>query len=73
MNNQKDMNRYLASAAMVKEMLFEGVISEQDLEEVEKLLNKKYGIKDNSLYRQNCLIKTPTRVMYVEERSKNNG
>ena len=42
--------------------------SKKEIQEYEK-----YGIKDGSLYSQNNLIKTPTRAMYVDERSKKNG
>ena len=73
MNNPSKMNKYLASIAMIKQMINEGIVIEKDMPQINKYFNEKYGIKDGSLYSQNNLIKTPTRAMYVDERSKKNG
>ena len=73
MNNPSKMNKYLASIAMIKQMINEGIVIEKDMPQINKYLSEKYGIKDGSLYSQNNLIKTPTRAMYVDERSKKNG
>ena len=73
MNNASNMNKYLASIAMIKQMINEGIVIETDMPQINKYFSEKYGIKDGSLYSQNNLIKTPTRAMYVDERSKKNG
>ena len=73
MNNPSKMNKYLASIAMIKQMINEGSVIEKDMPQINKYFSEKYGIKDGSLYSQNNLIKTPTRAMYVDERSKKNG
>ena len=73
MNNPSKMNKYLASIAMIKQMINEGIVIEKDMPKINKYFSEKYGIKDGSLYSQNNLIKTPTRAMYVDERSKKNG
>ena len=73
MNNASNMNKYLASIAMIKQMINEGIVIEKDMPKINKYFSEKYGIKDGSLYSQNNLIKTPTRAMYVDERSKKNG
>ena len=73
MNNPSKMNKYLASIAMIKQMINEGIVIEKDMPLINKYFSEKYGIKDGSLYSQNNLIKTPTRAMYVDERSKKNG
>lgn len=73
MNNPSKMNKYLASIAMIKQMINEGIVIEKDMPQINKYFSEKYDIKDGSLYSQNNLIKTPTRAMYVDERSKKNG
>lgn len=73
MYNPSKMNKYLASIAMIKQMINEGIVIEKDMPKINKYFSEKYGIKDGSLYSQNNLIKTPTRAMYVDERSKKNG
>ena len=73
MNNPSKMNKYLASIAMIKQMINEGIVIEKDMPQINKYFSENYGIKDGSLYSQNNLIKTPTRAMYVDERSKKNG
>ena len=52
MNNPSTMNKYLASMAMIKQMINEGIVIEKDMPQINKYFSEKYGIKDGSLYSQ---------------------
>ena len=72
--NQDNLTKYLSSMVPVKRMLTDGLISEDDYKKSERLLAKKYCIKDNEIYRLNELLLLPFRVMYVcDEKEVNNG
>ncbi len=54
-----NLDLYLAEMKHVKDMLDQGVISEEDYLKAEAFLSKKHCIKDKSIYRLNNLINTP--------------
>ena len=69
-----NLESYLLSIENIKNMLKQGIIDESDFLKAERFLAEKYCIKKVSLYRENDLINSSFRVMYIHGKKevKNN-
>ena len=69
MLNYDNIRNYYNSLIIVKNMLNQQIISQDDAIKSEAFLAKKYCIKPDSIYRLNDLINNEDRVMYSSERT----
>lgn len=69
MLNYDNIRNYYNSLIIVKSMLNQQIISQEDAIKSESFLAKKYCIKPDSIYRLNDLINNENRVMYSSERT----
>lgn len=69
MLNYDNIRNYYNSLIVVKNMLNQQIISQEDAIKSESFLAKKYCIKPDSIYRLNDLINNENRVMYSSERT----
>ena len=58
---------YLNELTIVREMMNQGIIDEDDFIKAENYLAKKHCIKDKSIYRLNNLINEPNNVINIGE------
>ena len=61
---------YLSALQQAKYMLSNDLITLEEFILIEENLAKKYCIKSCSLYRQNCLINSPFRVINVIQKEE---
>lgn len=61
----ENLSKYLNAIYLLEELKIKGIINASDYEKSEKFFAKKYCIKIGNLYRQNGLIKSDFRVMYM--------
>lgn len=61
---------YLNELTIVKEMLDQGIIDNDDYSKAEAYLAKKHCIKDKSIYRLNKLINTQDYGIYIDEKKE---
>ena len=69
MLNYDNNRNYYNSLIIVKNMLKQQIISQEDAIKSEFFLAEKYCIKPDSIYRLNDLINDENRVMYSSERT----
>lgn len=69
MLNYDNIRNYYNSLIIVKSMLNQQIISQEDAIKSGFFLAKKYCIKPDSIYRLNDLINDKNRVMYSSERT----
>lgn len=69
MLNYDNIRNYYNSLIIVKNMLKQQIISQEDAIKSEFFLAEKYCIKPDSIYRLNDLINDENRVMYNSERT----
>ena len=68
MLNYDNIRNYYNSLIIVRNMLNQKIISQEDAMKSESFLAKKYCIKPDSIYRLNDLINDENRVIYSSER-----
>ena len=66
-STKANYDAYLAAVNIVKEMLDQGIIGEDDYLKAEAYLAKKHCIKDKSIYRLNKLINSQDYEIYIDE------
>lgn len=65
-----NLERFTASLAIVKSLLFKGEISKEEFYQAEDHLAKKYCIKIDNLYRSNDLILFGFRGIYMNDKKE---
>ena len=63
--DRTNIENYQSSLSIVVSMYKNGLISDKDYLKAESHLAKKYCIKKDSIYRQNDLIFTQKRAIYI--------
>ena len=58
-----EVNKYIIAVKAAFAMYEKGIIDESELRKSESFLAKKHGIKPNSIYKVNNLIKSHLRVI----------
>lgn len=63
--NRELFESYLTSLLVFKKMMIKGILTRDEYIKTENLLAKKYCINKGNLYRQNDLILSDFRAIYV--------
>lgn len=63
--NRELFESYLTSLLVFKNMMIKGILTKEEYIKAENLLAKKYCINKGNLYRQNDLILSDFRAIYV--------
>lgn len=58
-----EVNKYIIAVKAILAMYEKGIIDESELKKSESFLAKKHGIKPNSIFKVNDLIKSRLRVI----------
>ena len=64
---------YKTSMSVFKGWRENGLISGEELSEIDTIIANKYGISSCSIYRENDLISQPNRVIYGSAKGDNYG
>jgi hypothetical protein len=73
MNHNDSVLRYKTSMAVFKKWLETGMISGEELLEIDQVLTKKYGLSSCSIYRENGLISRAGRAIYSSTKGDRYG
>ena len=63
-----NLEQYLLSLNAIKKMKNSGILNESDYKKSETFLAKKYCIKNGSLFRENDLINSRFRAIYMTDK-----
>lgn len=63
--NRELFESYLTSLLVFKNMMIKGILTKEEYIKAENILAKKYCINKGNLYRQNNLILSDFRAIYV--------
>jgi len=66
----KDWLHYTNIVLILKQWLKDGLISDKDYSKLEAETAKKFGIKNNGIYRSINLIYSPFRVIYMSDKKE---